>query len=164
MPSIKVTGPFEQEGPLEWAVLASMPSEQLEERAFRFKNRHVIRSMWDLDAARTWRVVKGTKKFHALIETASGSFAPQEDFTRQLSRECKTSVYVLGFAGYADPDRGLSFIRQYDSGESGLIWMGSSHDGGPSSKTVAGPRGVPNRDPFEFAEALGCKLRSYHHV
>ena len=34
-------------------------------------------------------------------------------------------------------------------------------DDAPAPKVVAGPQGVPCDDPFDFADALGCALRSY---
>jgi hypothetical protein len=123
-------------------------------------NRHVTRSMWDLEGGRTWHVAPGTKKHSALIETAPGSSATEVDIARALSKDSSTPVYALGFTGYDDPDHGLPFITRYDAGKSSLIWM-PSDDEDDELPTVAGPKGIPCDDPFEFAEALGCKLRRY---
>lgn len=159
---VHVSGSFEPEGPLEWAILTPIPPVDFEARAFRFRNRHIVRSMWDLDAPRSWCVVQGTKKHSALIETMPGSACTEIDLARELSKEWKTTVFALGFAGYADPDHGLPYITRYDEGESGLIWMASSDDEHPAPQFVAGPKGIPHEDPFRFADALGCKLRPYY--
>lgn len=158
-PLLDVSGPFESEGPLEWAILAQLPPAALTSFAFRFMDRHVVRSMWDLAEARSWCVVPGTKEHCALIQTSPGSSSSEIDLARALSKDSKTPVYALGFAGYDDPDHGLPSITRYDGGKSGLIWMaGSDEDDAP---TVAGPKGIPCDDPFEFAAAHGCQLRSY---
>lgn len=154
---LDVRGPFAKEGPLEWAILAEIAPAELTVCAFRLMNRHVVRSMWDLDEPRSWCVVPGTKKHHALVETAPGSSSTEIEIARALSKDAPRPVYALGFVGYDDPDHGLPFITRYDRGKSGLIWMADSGD----LTTVPGPRSVPCDDPFAFAEALGCVLRPY---
>jgi hypothetical protein len=118
--------------------------------------------MWDLELEeqRSWRVVPGTKKHCALIETAPGSSSTEIDLARALSKDLQTPVYALCFAGYDDPDHGLSSITRYDAGTSGLIWMADANDG----PTVAGPKGIPCDDPFELAAAFGCHLRPYFEL
>lgn len=157
--AIQVTGPFESEGPLEWAILAELPAPELTALAFRFMHRHVVRSMWDPDEPRSWCVVSGTKKHSALIETAPGSSSSEADLATALSKDMKAPVYALGFAGYDDPDHGVPSIMRYDAGKSGLIWMADTDE--DEVPMVAGPRGVPCKDPFELAAALGCELRPY---
>lgn len=154
--AVDVSGPFESEGPLEWAILAQRASAELTSFAFRFMNRHRVRSMWDLAAPRSWCVVPGTKKHCALIQTSPGSSSTEIDLARALSEDSKTPIYALAFAGYDDPDHGLPSITRYDAGKSGLIWMADS-----DAATVAGPKGIPCDDPFEFAAAHGCQLRPY---
>jgi hypothetical protein len=156
-PTLDVSGPFESSGPLEWAILAQLPTPEMTSLAFRFMNRHVVRSMWDLEDERSWCVVAGTKKHCALIETAPGSTSTEIDLARALSKDLQTPVYALCFAGYDDPDHGLPSITRYDAGASGLIWMADAND----VPTVAGPKGIPSLDPFEFAAGLGCQLRPY---
>ena len=130
---------------MEWAILAQIPPLELESRAFRSKNRHIVRSMWDPEAPRSWCVVRGTKTYSALIETMPGSTSTEIDLARELSKEWQTTVFALGFAGYDDPDRGVPYIARYEGGTS-----------------VSEPERPLREDPFRFAAKLGCKLRPYY--
>jgi hypothetical protein len=160
-PEIEVRGPFVSEGPIEWAMLAPAALADLEKTVFGFRHRRVVRSMWDLDAPRSWCVRPGTKQHRALIETAPGSTGSGTDLAKELSRACDAAVYLVELVGYDDPDRGLPSITRFDRGKQGLVWMApyDDDDAGLAPKTVAGPRGVPCDDPFDFAAALGCDLR-----
>ena len=148
---------FEAQGRIEWAILAPASVETLRE----IMSRHA----WDIDEdVQSWCIVKGKKKHSAVIETAPGSSGVEIGLAEAISKKLGTTVYALGFAGYDDPDHGLPSITRYEPGKKGaLIWMApyDGDDAPPPPKTVAGPKGVPCDDPFDFADALGCKLRSY---
>lgn len=139
---LDVRGPFVPEGPIEWAVLAELDPATLTSVAFRVLNRHRVRSMWDLDAPRSWDVVPGKKRHAALIQTAPGSMLGETYLAEAISREVPTAVYALGFAGCDDPDHGLPSVALYVGG------------------AVAPKRtGASSGDPFDVAEALGCTRR-----
>lgn len=141
---LDVRGPFVPEGPIAWAVLAELDPATMIAVAFRFMNRHRIRSMWDLDAPRSWDVVPGKKRHSALIETAPGSTLGETYLAEAISRVVSTPVYAIGFAGYDDPDHGLPSVALYVGGE--------------VTPAMARPR-ASSDDPFDVAEALGCTLR-----
>ncbi len=158
---LRARGAFEAQGNVVWAVLAPISAAALEDHAMR---------AWRLDddedgepEPRSWCVVAGKKTHAVLIETEPGSDSGDGDIAKPLSKQLDKPVYSVGFSGYDDPDHGLPYIQRYDAGKSGVIWMAPTYDDEdlPPLKTVAGPKGVPCTDPFDFAKALGCDLRKF---
>ncbi len=160
---LRARGPFEAGGSLIWAVLAPMSAAALEDQVVRAERRRGFDDDDDFDPEpRSWCVVAGTKTHAALVETEPGSDGGCDEVAKALSKQLGKTVYAVGFSGYDDPDRGLPYIERYDNGKGGLIWMAPSYDDElPEPKTVAGPKGVPCSDPFEFAKALGCDVRRF---
>jgi len=153
---------FRAEGRIEWAILAATSAKRLEALVTELEANPFALDDDDKDP-QSWTIVPGKKKYAAMIETAPGSTGTERDLAAALSKKLRSTVYTVGFAGYDDPDHGLPYIERYDDGKTALIWMAPSDDddGLGEPKTVAGPEGVPCDDPFDFAEALGCSLRTY---
>ena len=160
-------GPFEREGELTWAVLAPIDASDMEARIVAIDNKRVPFRFDDQDddpEPRHWCVLSG-KGYAAMIDTQYGNASGEHAYAEPLSKALGKTVYALSFGGYNDPDKGLPYIEQYVKGKKQLIWMAESYDDEyPTSslETVAGPKGVPNNDPFEFASAFGFDLRPYY--
>lgn len=161
-------GPFEREGPLTWAVIAPIAANDLEARVAAIDHKRVAFRFDDPDddpEPRHWCVLAGKKGYAAMIDTHYGNASGEDAYAQALSKALGKTVYALSFGGYDDPDKGLPYIEQYVKGKKQLIWMAESYDDEyPTSslKTVAGPKGVPSKDPFEFASAFGFDLRPYY--
>ncbi len=110
----------------------------------------------------TWGITQGTAGYTALFETAPGSSDAERDFAAALSMKLETTIYGINVCGYDDPDKGIPTITRWHRGEEGLVFMGPLDEDEGGVETVPGPPGLPCDDPFTFAEALGCQLRSLH--
>ena len=162
--STPILGPFEREGELTWAVLAPLDASDME---VAIQNKRVPFRFDDPDdpEPRHWCVLPGKKGYAAMIDTHHGNASGEDAYAAALSKALGKTVYALSFGGYNDPDKGLPYIEQYVKGKKQLIWMAESYDDEyptGSLKTVAGPKGVPSDDPFEFASAFGFDLRPYY--
>src|SRR5205823_4579451 len=75
------TARFEQEGRLEWAILAPLDGRGLETHVARLKKKlaHRCLVLDPDDERRSWCVVPGTKRFSAVIETSPGSTRSEVD-------------------------------------------------------------------------------------
>lgn len=163
-PKAAIDPRFRKEGRIEWAVLVPVAAAKLEAMVAKLnaKPHYLDDDEEDLEP-RSWCVLAGSRQHSALIETEPGSTSTETELARDLSKQLGKTIYALGFAGYDDPDHGLPYIQRYDDGTAGLIWMAPTYDDEfPEPETVAGPRGVPAKDPFEFASALGCELRAFY--
>jgi hypothetical protein len=160
-------GPFEREGELTWAVLAPIDASDMDGRIVAIENKRVPFRYDDLDdpEPRHWCVLTGKKGYAAMIDTHYGNAGGEDAYAAARSKALGKTVYALSFGGYNDPDKGLPYIVQYVKGKKQLIWMAESYDDEypiSSLKTVAGTKGVPSNDPFEFASAFGFDLRPYY--
>jgi hypothetical protein len=148
---------FEARGPLCWAMLVPLSHAALEARV---ADEQAEDLQWrePSDGPLSFRVLAGTARHSAYVETEPGSTCTGIDLAEALSRELSEPVYLIELAGYDDPDHGIPSITRYEKGESALLYFGAT-DEGERLESVPGPPGVPCDDPFRFAEALGVSLR-----
>ena len=145
-------------------MLAPIDASELEARIVAIQKKRMPFRDDDDPAPRHWCVLPG-KRYAAMIDTHYGNAMGEDAYASALSKALGKTVYALSFGGYNDPDKGLPYIVQYVRGKRQLIWMAESYDDEfptGSLETVAGPKGVPSTDPFEFASAFGFDLRPYY--
>ena len=161
-------GRFEHEGELTWAVLAPIDASDMEAHIVAIQKKGApfrYDDQGDDPEPRHWCVLSGKNGYAAMIDTHDGNASGEDVYAEALSKALNKTVYALSFSGFNDPDKGLPYIEQYVNGKKQLIWMAESYDDEDptgSLKTVAGPKGVPSKDPFEFASAFGFDLRPYY--